>query len=343
MDKLSALRELRAELQDLQALLGRVREGQTTMAEHAPYLVQNRREIAALFRRIIARGGGAAGATTAADDVPLPADQLRHLINLWQQVLCASILARPDSAISADEQVKQIAACDALLSSMVVCIGNLTIPAKLNEILSTAWAGYLLSFHDLFSADLPVLEDRQRLLRFLAASPDRILNGIVEPESGLIYPYHRDAWRRWLVCLGLLATMVGITWGVSLLSRVQFVVDTVKLGRDVLIMDWLLVVAGVLTHLAIDRSKGSVLGVASIPLSHVSSAIDARAGTILIKMTMMIVGYLGLIFLGGQENANHMNAYLVGYSLDSFVGVFSTAMERKAAAKGAALTQALGS
>jgi hypothetical protein len=75
-------------------------------------------------------------------------------------------------------------------------------------------------------------------------------------------------------------------------------------------------------------------------MSHLSTAIDARAGSILIKMLLMVFGYFGLLFLGGPHNNGHLNAFLVGYSLDSFVGVFSSTLDKKALTRGSAMAKA---
>src|SRR5262245_40855552 len=86
-DKLSVLRELRAEVQDIQSLLTNVRDGRAILGVYAPYIATNKREIATLFRRI-AKG--------MPDEAVLPSDSIGHLSNLWQQLLCTSIIAEPE-------------------------------------------------------------------------------------------------------------------------------------------------------------------------------------------------------------------------------------------------------
>lgn len=331
--RLATLRELRAEIQDIQTLLENVQEGKTTIAAYAPYIEQNKLEVNALLKRL---------AEEPRDEAVLPSDSLGHLSNLWLQLLCSSLIGTPQTKIDAEEQVKQLASCIQRCSEMVAQIGNLTIPARLNDILANSWAGYLLSFHDLFGSELPRAEDRLRLLRFLASSPGLIENGIVEPDSGLIFPFHRQLQWRLLVCISLALLFAGVTGGIYLVGHFQLLTELTKLAPYQLLLNWLLVGAGVLVHLAIARSKSSVIGAVSIPVSHLSAAIDARAGTILLKIVLMLFGYFGLLFLGGAENNGHLNAFLVGYSLDSSVGIVANALDKKASVRGTALARSLG-
>lgn len=329
-DKLAVLRELRAEVQDIQTLLGNVQQGKAAIGSYASYLEVNRNEVAALFQRL---NSVAENAATA-----VPSDSIGRLSNLWQQLLCTSVVSMPHSVIDAELLIKELAVCDELCNRIVAYIGHLTIPARLNGMLANAWTGYLLSFHDLFADELPRAEDRQRVLRFLASVPGVLVGGVVEPENGLIFPYHRNLWKRVGVCLSLLLFAVGATVGFALLGQSSGVRELAGVESSGLVVNWLLVVAGGLVHLGVDRNKGSGVK-ASVPVSHLSAAIDARAGTIVLRLLLMVFAYCGLIFLGGSGNNSHLNAFLVGYSLDSFVELFSSTLDKKAAERGSALSK----
>jgi len=327
-DKLAVLRELRAEVQDFQSLLYNVQQGKASIGSYASYIEANRSEVLALFQRL--------NTTTDAPGSEVPSDSIARLSNLWQQLLSTSILSAPRNDIDADVIIKELTVCDELCHRIIAYVGQLTIPARLNAMLANAWTGYLLPFHDLFADELPRAEDRQRLLRYLASVPGVLVGGVVEPENGLIFPYHRSPWKRAAVCLSLLLFVVGATAGFALLGYWPGMSEYSTLHAGDLVLNWLLVIAGGLVHLAVDRNKASS-GQASVPISHLSTAIDARAGTILMKLMLMTFGYCGLIFLGGKGNNSHLNAFLVGYSLDSFIELFSSTLDKKAAARGSAL------
>lgn len=329
-DKLALLRELRAEVQDIQTLLYNVQQGRAAIGSYASYLEENRSEVAALFRRLTAEG--------ESGTPEIPSDSIGRLSNLWQQLLCASVISAPRNEIDAELLIKELAVCDELCNRIVAYIGQLTIPARLNGMLANAWTGYLLSFHDLFADELPRVEDRQRLLRFLASVPGVLIGGVVEPENGLIFPYHRNPWKRAGVCLSLLLLFTCVTAGFALLGQWPGMRETSGVESGDLVVNWLLVIAGGLMHLGVDRNKGSGVK-ASVPVSHLTAAIDARAGTILLRLLLMVFAYCGLIFLGGSGNNTHLNAFLVGYSLDSFVELFSSTLDKKAAERGSALSR----
>lgn len=323
-DKLDRYRELRAEIQDLQGIFSRVREGQATLSTYSRYIEENRSEIDALFKVIDASVAGAGVAE---------GDDRRHIHNQWQKLLCSPVVAQPNVALAPEEQIKELANCHAFCEEMVAHIGLLTIPARLNEWLKNGWNGYLLPFHDLFGDELPRPEDRQRLLGLLAAAPGIIRGGIVEPTSGVIFPYHEQWYWRWGACVALMAGYVATTIGIWSLAGSGLLGETNSNGREV-VLGWVLVVLGVITHYAVDRSKGSGAGgVKAIPLGHPSYVIDARAGIVLLKGLLMLVGFFGLILLNPGTHG-HLDFFLVGYSLDSFVGIVSSSLDKRSVARG---------
>lgn len=180
---LDLLRQLRAEVQDLLSLLHTVRDGLTTLSGHAGYLDEKRKQIDDLFSEI--RGVLPDGEVAEGDD-------LRHLQSQWQLLLCLPIIVAPLAQFAAEEQVRQIALCEKTCEELIGLIGHLTIPNRLNYWLKDSWTGYPLPFHDLFSDELPSVERRQDLLKLLAAAPGLVQGGIVEPTSGLIFPYHKS-------------------------------------------------------------------------------------------------------------------------------------------------------
>ena len=328
---LDLLRKLRAEIQDLQSLLRSVHDGKASLKIYANYVDENRSEIEEIFKKIPLQ---------PADGDVAEGDDKRHIHNQWQMLLCSPVIKEPATSLPVDEQVKEIAMCDQFCQEIVACIGRLTIPARLNVWLTGGWNGYLLPFHDLFADELPRPKDLQNLLKILAASPDAIKGGIVEPASGLIFPYHHSWYCRWAVCLALMVGYLAATIGIWYLGSPANVLATGGMPAGDLVLNWLLVALGVMTHYAVDRSKGSGEGgVKAIPLGHPSYVIDARAGSIVLKGLLMLLGFGGLLLLVPGEHHGHLDFFLVGYSLDSFVGIVSSSLDKRAAARGSELSK----
>jgi hypothetical protein len=335
-DKLDLLRQLRVEVQGLQSLLVNIRDGQATLRTYARYIETNHVEIDALFesiRKVLPDGKVARG------------DNISHIHNQWQMLQCSPIIARPAEELNADDQVKELAICDRLCHEMVSEIGYLTIPASLNRWLLDGWNGYLLSFHDLFADELPRFEDRQRHLNILASVPGMIRGGIVEPITGCIFPYHDKWYKRLGICLGIALGYVGVTVGIWQLGSMRWL----EIGNagaafgSTLVINWLLVVLGVVTHYAVARTKNSGTGAtAVIPLGHPTYVVDARAGVILLKGLLMLIGFFGLLLLDKSSTPGHLDFFLVGYSLDSFAGIVSSSLDQRAATRGTELAKHLG-
>ncbi len=110
-----------------------------------------------------------------------------------------------------------------------------------------------------------------------------------------------------------------------------------------LMLAWCLIILGLVTHYAIDRSKGGSAGSKSIPLGHATYAIDARAGMILLKGILMLIGFFGLLFLVPNGPSGNLDFFLVGYSLDSFVGIVAVSLDQRAVARGTEFTKAMKS
>ena len=70
--------------------------------------------------------------------------------------------------------------------------------------------------------------------------------------------------------------------------------------------------------------------------------LSAHSGDLLMKLGMALIGLFGLIYAVGVDEINATSAFLVGYSLDSFVGLFGNTLDRRASAQLAALRGQLG-
>jgi hypothetical protein len=105
---------------------------------------------------------------------------------------------------------------------MVFVIGAETIPSRLNDWLQKAQPGYYVPFHLVFEDEIPVPEDRLRLLNTLSWSPRVIQGGVVDAANGLIYRYESNAVWMWVTNALLVVIVVGASVGVRFTSQLNF-------------------------------------------------------------------------------------------------------------------------
>ena len=107
-------------------------------------------------------------------------------------------------------------------------------------------------------------------------------------------------------------------------------------------MAWAAVLIGMGVHIVVGSAKRSKTqnGLPSV-LMDLILIIDARFGEIVMKLTLGLVGLFGLIFISTSQmpqlgflnslssltQVTPLNAFLVGYSLDSIVELFGTSLE----------------
>ena len=131
--RLGLLRELRAEIQDLQVVLQAVRKGKTSIKAFADYVAKTKTDIADLMDKIVA-------AELAVRAAPLPkkksaaaagdTDNLRHLVNLWEQMQICPLLVDPAGDYEAQAQLNYLDTLEDQIRKMVFVIGSETIPSR---------------------------------------------------------------------------------------------------------------------------------------------------------------------------------------------------------------------
>jgi len=326
--KLQRLRELRAEIQDLQSVLGHVRRGEATHKTYADYYRRTLSDIDEIMQGI------------------QDGDSIRHLQNLWEQVRACPLLLKPEEDLSAQEQLHHLNTLDAQFRQIIYQVGALTIPARLNEWLANARPGYYIPFHAVFDDELPNWEDRERLLNLLAWSPMVIEGGIVDAANGLIYRHAREPIRivgSILLLVLAVAVAIGIVIGACYLPVEAWPLQPRHVSTA--LIGWAAVLVGVLVHGGVGTVKRAqtqggrppILAVGDLP-----RVINAKVGQILLKLLLTLVGFFGLVFATGVENTTPLNTFLIGYSLDSVVELFSASIEQQAARQVTMLKQQLG-
>ncbi len=330
MSLASVLRELRAEVQDLQKVLEAVASGQAALGDYGSYIQKTMRDLARLIVQVHDGGGD-------------HTDTIRHLHNLWEQMKANPLLTDPMKEFSAQEQFHQLSILNAACREVVLWVGYLTIPERLNGWLAGARPGYYIPFHDVFADEVPNFEDRAAILNSLAWAPETVQGGLVDADSGLIYRYSPSPRQR-LMSFLLLAAAAGLAV-VIVIGLAYLPAPGWPLGSgDVttLVIGWCAVLAGVVVHVGIgtakrmqtQRGRPPVLSPGDLPL-----LINAKIGQLLLKLLLTLVGFFGLVFAAGIGEVTPMNAFLVGYALDSVVELFSSSLELRASAKVAALKE----
>jgi hypothetical protein len=273
------------------------------------------------------------------------ADNIRRLHNLWEQMSTSPLLADPGAEFSVQEQLRLLTSVEQQCARMVVEIAYLTIPPRVNQWLEEARPGYYIPFHAVFEDELPNLDDRNRLLSFLGWSPEVLKGGLVDADAGVIYRYSVDPRRRLLsfaLLLSAAAAALGVIFGLAYMPVDGWPLNSTHLTR--LLLGWAAIFAGIVVHLGIGTAKRSqergrppIISIGDIPL-----LVNAKAGQVLLKILMTLVGLFGLAFAAGIDNVTPLNAFLIGYTLDSAVELFATGIEQRAARQLSTLRQLSG-
>jgi len=322
------LRELRDEVQDLQAVLETVRKGETALQDLAGYIQRTKADVAALLA-----------------DIP-GADPVRHVCNLWEQISASSLIQNPEDTFDTQTQLHHLNMLDGLCKKLIFQVGVITIPERVNAWLRVARPGYYIPFHAVFEDELPDFDDRVKVLNYIAWAPRAIESGLVNAETGLIYRYSLDPERRWATFLGLIVAFVAVFALIAGVAHVPIQGWPLQQSHlATLLVGWVAVLAGVVVHIGIGAAKRAQAQGGRPPTIAVEDLflwVNARFGHILFKMLLALVGFFGLVFAAGPDKVTPLNTFLVGYSLDSVVEIFSASLEQRATAYVAALRQHLG-
>jgi hypothetical protein len=333
-------------------VLGYVRNGQATLANFSGYVQHAIDDIGALMNGI-----------QDEQRLVMDSDTIRHLHNLWEQIRGCPLIANPSGPYEVDEQLHHLAMLEQQCRNMVLEVGYATIPYRLNEWLDRARPGYYVHFHSVFEDELPDYDDRVKVLKHLAAAPESVDGGLIDVDDGLVYRYSPRWWSRLVSIAIIIIAFVGATALVIFSSLLQtgipfggflglpvwtVQVPTWPFGAQTLsifLPGWIAVILGVIVHVGVGAAKRKqaqgglppVIALGDLPLH-----LDAKLGQILLKLFLALFGFYGLVFGAGIDNVTILNAFLIGYSLDSIVELFSSSIEQRAQAQTALLRQQLG-
>ncbi len=331
------LRELREEVRDLSDFVGKVKLGLTSIKAGEPYIKKTKDDIQSLFVEI------------EAANKAFRSDTVRHITNLWEQIQANPVIIDPTINLSQQELLHALTWLEDRAAKIVLAVGHLTIPHRLNRWLEQARTGYYLPFHQLFEDELPNQADRNEVFRNIALAPKGINCGVICGRSGLIYRYEpkRNIRVRDLLLVVLLfCGLTDMIWalGNSSLPWMGYVIKSTDGIGPLLLPSWFAILVGISVHIAVSGVKNN----RDSDLPPVISVKDwmlifsARKGEIVVKLFLALIGLFSMAFLFEKEQFTVSSAFFVGYSLDSFIGLFGESMEKKATSQLSAFRKNLG-
>jgi hypothetical protein len=334
---LSALRELRSEVQDLRDLLVRIKEGKSSTKDNAEYFKKTYSDIQKLIKEL------------NGINQERRSDTCRRIFNSWEKMQANALLKHPEQDRESQVLLHDLAILDEEAGKIILYVGHITIPHRLNRWIGATRAGHYLPFHLLFEDEIPMPADRARVLNSIAWAPDVIKFGLVYPGSGLIYRYERDEKKQIWSFIQVLLVLVLMTAGVWSLC---FIGEKFNIAgwlfdpqyAPTLTIGWMALLVGVIVHVGVESVKKSQsTGLPPvIAINDWLKHVSARKGDIILKLLIALFGLIGLVVTTDISKFTIASAFLVGYSLDSFVGLFGTSIEQRATAQATALKEQIG-
>lgn len=324
------LRELREEVHDLSDFITKVKIGQTSVITAEKYIIKTREDVNGLFVHI-----------QKLNQI-IRSDTVRHITNLWEQIQVNPVVSNPATPIPQQEQLHALALLEERISKMVLAIGHRTIPHRLNIWLDAVRPGYFIPFHQLFESELADPEGREKVLRSIALAPKQLNAGIVVRHSGLVYRYDPNPFTRRLFLFSFIVLFLllsGAIWMVgtnSISLHISSMLEkTFSTKLDLLFPYWVALLAGIIAHIAVSSNKRIRESgpPAVIAVNDWILLFSARKGDILQKIFFALFALLVIILATPDMQIEPVTVFFIGYSLDSFIGLFGESMDQKATAQ----------
>lgn len=312
---------IRSEVQNLQNVIETIQSGESSLKDNAVYIKKTVEDIPVYVAELVKLERNDLG---------------RNIENLWERMHFNPLLQNPEQDFEAQEQANHLNILNTNISQIVALVGEMTIPDRINDWLEQSRPGYYFSFHEVFEDELPQEQDRERLLKFLGWAPNVLKNGLVDTGSGLIYRYDDDREAQKQSLLHLLYTLLGTVAFIILLALPSLVDETWQLKMThipTLLVGWLAVLIGVVVHVLIgsykrSREQGGLPPM--IAVGDLSLWLNAKSGQLILRLGLALFAFVALASGAGPANVTMLNAFLLGYSLDSFVEIFSGSLDSRA-------------
>jgi hypothetical protein len=270
-------------------------------------------------------------------------DEITRMDNSWERVVVSWRVLK-DNAVAVPVE-PDFAKVEEALCEIIFHAGYISIPNRVNQHLKKKWIGQELDFHKTFADELPSESERQEILKRLHENP-MDLNGIVDPNSGLIFHISDKNYRRilsydymaiaFLVCGVLAAFLVkaGDWFGIKGYPFPGYPLKT-------LIINYLAIMIGGLAHLGFNALKQyrSSKESSFVALGNWFLWGHVKEKAIIGGIVLIWAVYVGCLFTMG--NLNPVTVFFVGYSFDSFIDLFLKRFEIVAGKKVATIKSSL--
>jgi hypothetical protein len=359
---LGMLREIRAEVQNLDQVLEEIIESEsiettTTRAEDILATLRGRQSVYdANANQIGTRLGElrqVLGETSTLYD--RYGDEITYIENYWerttfdwprqdqveQEVLRAAqeeVSTNEPASMTpeelrlavADEVIRRVHRVRGYLNRMVYHAALLTIPGRLNQHLEQVRIGQTLDFNATFKDEVASAEDRRKILEYLNARPNAVQNGIIDVEHAVVYHASPSmARRRQSYIYILLAVVVGglLSLLVAELGAILDIPDwPIAAGQGIeTLVGYGFTMLGGLVHLGVDavkQARSSARG-SFLALEDWFVWVHIHEVGIIVGVVSLWIGFIGLLFLNSPaEPVSWQTSFLVGYSIDSFIDLF---------------------
>jgi len=265
-------------------------------------------------------------------------DEFIHIENAWERATndwpkstadLPEDLSTPDEALMqrADEVLRAAEHVIEEMDTIIYHTGLLTIPGRLNQHLEQLRIGRALDFNNTFKDEVAKEEDRQRILQYIHARPIVVPNGVIDLANGLVFRAAASVSRRWrsyfyITLMAILGALMVYT--MSELGNWMEIDDwpidpnettTLMIGYGFTLLGGLVHIGVDAIKQARDSTRGNILALEDWFLwGHINEA------ALMYGVGSLWVGFVGLMFI--NQDIGWELAFLVGYSIDSFVDIF---------------------
>ena len=258
-------------------------------------------------------------------------DEVTLIENAWQQITEGGQWPKAvtsQTGQQADDALVAAAQARSLLREMIYHCGLVTIPSRLNQHLAQLRVGQTLSFGEMFQDELPEESDRLKLLKYLRQHPTAV-HGVVDVAKGLVYRADPRKARRLFSYVGILMVVV---LGGLLAYFLPTIAESMRIpgwteGAEPtkFLLLYLTLLLGGVVHLGVDALKQIKQASTSseptfLAIEDWLTWLHVRELYIGASVVSLWIGFVGLVFV--LKDTQVSTAFLMGYSIDSFVDLF---------------------
>jgi hypothetical protein len=223
---------------------------------------------------------------------------------------------------------------DALLEQIIYESALLTIPGRVQSRLQKMPIGAYLRFDKDFADELELVsETHQKNILYYLNSIQYEIGGLVDVHNKSIYRVDSNYWRRAFSFIMIAALVIAggyIAYWLPTLARSLGIPTFPDLNERQVFIGYISIMLGGIAHVIIDglkqlqRAKRDLAGDEADPtflaVGNWVLWCHVREGYVIAEVVVLWVVFLGAIFY--QQKVDFLNAFLMGYSSDSFLDTF---------------------